>query len=120
MKKTITVGGSLREAGERFVEAWERTRQGKAVEPQDNVTFVSWSALSSVMTDKRFELLRHLREHPAASIRGLARDLGRDFKRVHEDLAALERVGLVDHAADGTWRVDWDEIHTAIRLHSAA
>jgi len=39
--------------------------RGEAVEPQDNVTFVSWSGLAAVMTDKRHEILRHLRRHPA-------------------------------------------------------
>jgi predicted transcriptional regulator len=120
MKKTITVGGTLRDAAGRLANSWERAERGEALEPQEHVTFVSWSALASAMTDKRFELLRHLREHPAATIRGLARELGRDFKRVHEDLTALSQIGLVEHGADGQWRVDWDEIHTAIKLHSAA
>jgi len=120
MKKTITVGGSLREAAGRLEAEIERLEQGEKIESRDHVTFVSWSALASAMTDKRFELLRHLRQYPAATIRGLARDLARDFKRVHEDLLALKRIGLVEHGEDGLWRVDWDEIHTAIKLHSAA
>lgn len=100
MTRTVRVGGSLREAAARVIDVWHRAERGEPIEPQDNVTFLSWSSLASVMTDKRFELLRRLRERPAESIRALARDLGRDDKRVHEDVTALEAVGLIER--DGT------------------
>jgi predicted transcriptional regulator len=71
--------------------------------------------LASVLTDKRHELLRHLRRHPTGSIRALARDLGRDYKRVHGDMKALAAAGLVER--DGrVWTADYDEIQTSIRL----
>lgn len=115
MSKTVHVGGNLRDAATRFGAAWKRAQAGEDVPSQDTVTFVSWSALAAVMTDKRHEMLRHLHQHPAASIRALARDLGRDYKRVHEDLAALAAVGLVEK--DGSvWRADYDEIRTTITL----
>jgi len=53
------------------------------------------------------------------SIRGLARDLGRDYKRVHQDLQALLSVGLVDFNGK-QWRADYDEIAAAICVKSAA
>jgi predicted transcriptional regulator len=48
-------------------------------------------------------------------IRALARDLGRDYKRVHDDVSALEAVGLIERK-DGTLRADYDEIRTSISL----
>ena len=119
MKKQVLVGGTLREATGRVAEAWRRAERGEAVEAEDNVTFVSWAALASHMTEKRYELLRHLHEHPAASIRALARDLGRDFKRVHEDVTALEAIGLIERE-DGLLRADYDEIHASLRLDAPA
>jgi predicted transcriptional regulator len=119
MKKQMIVGGSLQDAGRRVADAWHRAERGEDVAPRDNVTFVSWSALASVMTDKRYELLRHLHGHPAASIRALARDLGRDFKRVHADVTALEAVGLIERE-NGTIRADYDEIHASILLDAPA
>jgi predicted transcriptional regulator len=114
-KKTIYVGGSLEEAGRRFVETWKKAARGAKVAPQDNVTFVSWSILSSVMSDKRHELLRHLHQHPATSVRALARALGRDYKRVYEDVAALAKAGLVEK--DGEMiKADYDEIRTVITV----
>jgi len=42
------------------------------------------------------ELLRHVHQHGAKNIRALALALGRDDRRVHEDVEALEAAGLVD------------------------
>lgn len=115
MKKQIFVGGSLRDAANRVSEAWHRAERGETVEAEDNVTFASWSALASAMTEKRYELLRHLHRHPAPSIRALSRDLGRDFKRVHEDVTALEAIGLIERQG-GVLRADYDEIRAAILM----
>ena len=62
-------------------------------------------------------LPRKLRENPerVKIIRALARDLGRDYKRVHDDVSALEAVGLIERK-DGTLRADYDEIRTSISL----
>lgn len=114
-KRTIIVGGSLEEAARRVAEAWRRAERGETVEAEDNVTFASWSALASTMSDKRHELLKHLHRHPAPSLRALARELGRDYKRVYEDVAVLESVGLVERDQDGL-RADYDEIRTVIAL----
>jgi predicted transcriptional regulator len=119
MKKNIVVGGSFDESIERVIDAVRRVDRGEDIEAQRTVSFANWSALAAVMTDKRYALLQHLRAQPAVSIRALARDLGRDFKRVHGDVNALAAAGLVEHDERG-WRVDWDEIHTVIRANPAA
>lgn len=114
-KRTIIVGGGLEDAARRVAEAWHRAEQGETLEAEDNVTFASWSALASVMSDKRHELLKHLHRHPAPSLRALARELGRDYKRVYEDVAALAAVGLVERGEEGLY-ADYDEIRTVITL----
>ena len=119
MEKQIFVGGTLDDAGRRFADAWHRAERGEIVEPEDNITFVSWAALSNVMTQKRYELLCHLHLHPANSVRALARDLGRDFKRVHGDVAALEEVGLIERE-DGQLHADYNVINASIYLRAAA
>lgn len=115
MKKTLRVGGGLQDAAMHFLEVWQRIERGEAVEPEDNVTFLTWSALAAVMTDKRHEMLCHLRRHPAPSVRALARDLGRDYKRVHADVEALARVGLIERDKTAV-RVTADEIQASLRL----
>jgi predicted transcriptional regulator len=119
MRKQVFVGGGLREAAKRVSEAWHRVENGKSSEAEDNVTFVSWSALASVMTNKRYELLRHLHQRPAESVRALSRDIGRDFKRVHEDVKALEAVGFIERS-EGRLHADYDAIRATIILDSSA
>jgi len=116
MTKTIIVGGTLRDAATRIAEAWHRAERGEAVEPQDTVTFLKWSSLASVMTDRRHDLLHHLRSHPAPGIRALARELHRDYKRVHQDVAALTAVGLIERTPEGMLTAGFSEIHTTIPL----
>ena len=120
MKKQIIVGGTLRDAAKRVGETWNAALRGETPEPQDNVTFVSWSALSSVMTDKRHALLKHLHLHPEKSIRALSRNLGRDFKRVHEDVTALENVGLIEREEDGSLSARYEQIQATILIEADA
>lgn len=40
-KRTIYVGGTLEDAAKRVAEIWRKAARGEAVEPEDNVTFVS-------------------------------------------------------------------------------
>src|SRR4051812_47652861 len=119
MKKKVQIGGSLEETARRFADTWHKAERGEKVSPQDIVTFLSWSSLASVMTDKRHELLRYLHANPTASIRALSRALRRDYKRVHEDVAALAAIGLIDRDGD-MLRADYDEIQASIKLVTPA
>ena len=81
---------------------------------ESHVTFESWDGLTKVLTTKRLELLRQLHSRPAASIAELARTLGRDYKRVHEDVEILSHAGLIARTEEGRLRADYDEIRTSI------
>lgn len=107
---------ALDRAGAELVAAWKAAEAGQPVEPTDRLYFDSWEALCSVLTPKRYELLRHLHRAPAESIRALARALGRDVKRVHEDVVALEELGLIERDADGRLCMTVDEIASTIRF----
>jgi predicted transcriptional regulator len=119
MKKKIYVGGTLRDAGRRFIDAFAKVERGEKSAARSNVTFESWAALAAVMTDKPHEILQHLRQHPAKGIRALSRTLERDYKRVHQDVKALMAAGLIDNR-DGTLRANYDEIRATIKLRRAA
>ena len=77
-----------------------------------HVGFDTLVTFARVMTPKRLELLRHLHRCPAKSVRALAGALGRDYRRVHADVAALAEAGLLDrdetglHADYATVRVE--------------
>jgi predicted transcriptional regulator len=95
-KLELEIGTTLREALAEFGDAWKAHAAGKRISPAQKISFVDWRAFSAVMTPKRFELIRHLRRQPAASVRALARALGRDVKRVHEDVVVLAELGLIE------------------------
>jgi predicted transcriptional regulator len=110
----ILVGGSLTEDAAAFLSAWHKAERGEIV-ADHVVAFDSWDALSSVMTGERLRLLRHLHAHPEPSVSALARALGRQYRRVHADVAALESVGLVVRTG-GTVRVTADSVTAEVRL----
>jgi predicted transcriptional regulator len=110
----IHVGGGFDAMAERVARAWHRAERGETVR-EDHLTFASWGVLASVMTDKRLELLRHLHRSGAVSVAALARELKRDYKRVHGDVEALTAAGLIERDAGGL-RAGYDEIRTVIAL----
>lgn len=91
----VIVGGSMEEDAAALLDAWHRTARGEHVLPERVLAFESWDGLLKVLTGERFRLLRHLHEHPEPSISALARALGRQYSRVHADVAALQAAGLV-------------------------
>jgi predicted transcriptional regulator len=111
----ITVGGAMEdEASRRFVDAWHRAERGETIKER-HLAFESWDALARVLTGKRMELLRYVRRHNVASVRALAKALGRDYSNVHADVQALTAAGLLD-ATDGGVRADYDAIETKIAI----
>jgi predicted transcriptional regulator len=112
-KIKLHVGENFDTVAERVAKAWHRAERGEDVHER-HVTFVSWNAISRVMTEKRYQLLRYVRRHPARSIASLARDIGRDYKRVHEDVEALADIGLIER--DRGIRAPFDEIQATISL----
>ena len=96
---------ALAAMGENFVKAWN---SGKASDPVATFTFSSPAQLFTVLSPKRWELIEHLQKIGPQSVRGLARSLQRDVKRVHEHHLRLwyalgdlyERAGDIPRARD--------------------
>ena len=111
----IIVGSSMEDAGVAFIAAWKASERGEDVKPSRVVAFESWEGLSAVMTGERYRMLRHLHGHPEPSVSALARSLGRQFRRVHGDVVALESAGLVDRS-EGSVKATADRIRAEIVL----
>ena len=111
----LVVGGSLADDLAAFRSAWERAERGEEVPTERVLAFESWEGLASVLTGERYRLLRHLHAHPEPSVSALARSLGRQFRRVHADVKALEDAGLVDRST-GAVRTTADRLTAEIRL----
>jgi predicted transcriptional regulator len=104
----LHVGDSLRDLNKRVLNDVARFEHGESVESH-HLSFENWQALFNILTPKRYELLRHVHQHPDQSIRGLARALGRDYKHVHADVKALAEAGLLQHDGEGI-RAEYDAI----------
>ena len=110
----IIVGGSLEEDAASFLEAWHGAERGETVRERV-LAFESWEGLAAVLTGERYRLLRHLHRQPEPSVSALARALGRQYRRVHADVAALEHAGLLKRSP-GQVRAAADKITADIRL----
>ena len=109
---TVTVGGTLEDDLSAFVGAWHRAEHGEIV--ADHVlAFENWEELAQVMTGERFRLLRHLHAHPEPSVSAL----GRQYRRVHADIIALEVAGLLERTP-GEVRATADRITAELQLAS--
>lgn len=105
----------LDEAAANFKKVWKTGKAGPAV-----FTFSSPAQLFSTITPKRWELIERLQTIGPSSIRGLARALDRDVKRVHVDVVALIDWGLVERTEDGQVQVPFDVIHADFDLRAVA
>jgi predicted transcriptional regulator len=104
----VHIGTTLHDVNKRILDDVARFERGESVDSH-HLSFENWQALFNVLTPKRYELLQHVHKHPEQSIRAVARALGRDYKRVHEDVKALSGAGLLEQDDDGI-RADYEAI----------
>lgn len=106
---------ALRAAGRGIASTARTGRQGGV-----HFTFSSAEQLFRAISPKRWELIECLQRVGAVSVRGLARALERDVKRVHEDVQALIELGLIERTDAGQIRVPFSKIHIDCDLSAAA
>jgi predicted transcriptional regulator len=115
MSETVRLHvGSIEEMGKRFVGAWRQLERGKDVK-ETHLTFFSLAAMMSTLSPKRLELLKHVHRYPAHTVSELAKTLGRDYKRVHDDVSALTHAGLVVRDENGI-RAPYDSVQAIVSL----
>jgi predicted transcriptional regulator len=110
----VHVGETLDDIGARAISAWHRMERGEEVS-EKHISFETWETMVRVLSPKRLELLRHVHKDPAKNIRVLALALGRNYRRVHEDVEALEAAGLLDRDKEGL-RAEYDAFDVAMRV----
>lgn len=84
------------------------------------LSFVSEELLFTVLTARRWVLLRALTGAGPVGVRELARRLGRDVKTVHTDAQALVKAGVIDKTPEGKLHFPYDEVHLEIVMRAAA
>lgn len=115
----VRVGETLDDFSDRMVALARRIDTGELTpaNAEHHVSFENFTTFVSIMTPKRLALLRHVHREPPRSIRALAIALGRDYRRVHDDVEALTSAGLLERGPDGL-KAEYDVVHieTSIAL----
>jgi predicted transcriptional regulator len=79
-------------------------------------SFRTLPLLLSVFSPRRWELILELQKLGSCTLRGLARALGRDVKRVHEDADVLLKEGIIERGADKKLFVPFKQIRLEANL----
>ena len=115
-KRTLTITlqpdwrAALRAAGR---SARVATYQGEVL------NFESPGQVFSRLSEKRWDIVRALQGQGELAVSELARRVGRDVKRVHEDVQALAELGLVERSEAGGVLCPFAEVHIDMRLRAA-
>jgi predicted transcriptional regulator len=112
----VTVGDSLARSLARARSAMESLQRGKMPKAHFGVGFAEVGQMLAVFTPKRWEVMTRLRETGPLTMAELARQLGRDYKNVHADVAALSEWLAVQRLDDGRVHVPWSEIVLDMKL----
>jgi len=106
---------SIQEVRSRFLKAWSTEKyQGETFE------FESPASLFRLLPPKRWELMEKLQGAGVISLRGLARLLGREVRRVWDDVHALLDSGIVEKNDEGKLFVPYTEINAGFTLRKVA
>lgn len=112
---TITVNAdwktALRAAGRK---AATRSYQG------ETLNFESPGAFFGRLTARRWALVNVLQGAGEVAVRELARRVGRDVKRVHEDASVLVDLGLLERTPGGALLCPFADIHVDMHLRERA
>ena len=115
-KITITIGADVRSRTKAlFSQAIERGE-----DCGEFLDFATPALFFSKLSDKRWQLLNAIQGAGEVGVRELARRVGRDVKRVHEDAAALVDLGLVEKTARGGLLCPFADVHVDMHLRKAA
>ena len=111
-KEKVIVITDLKSSLKEFARAYEKASKGEVVE-RDTIGVSNLKELQTLLSPKRLELLKVIKEHKPRSIKELAEMVKRDVRNVHRDLVILEAVGLVELEKRGKEVrpvVDYEEI----------
>lgn len=95
-KLKLEVGGTGEAMGRRFIEAWHRVEAGDRTPAEPVMILEDWQTFLTTFSEARLALMHDLAERGSApSIRALADRLGRDYRRVHDDVSGLLAAGVL-------------------------
>ena len=114
----VSVGESLSNNLERARGAMQALQRGKTPKAHYGVGFSELGQMLAVFTPKRWALMARLRETGPLTTAELARELDRDYKNVHADVAALSEWLAVQRTQERRVHVPWSEMVLDMKLPS--
>lgn len=112
MKRTLTI--TIDQGWRDFLaDAATRAKAGaeSGTYQGERLNFESAAAFFGQLTELRWELLREMFGAGRIGVRELARRLGRDVRRVHQDAHALVDLGVLEQEEDGALICPYADIH---------
>ena len=117
-KKQIHIGvEDSRQGFKRFINTWHEAQNTRPTDDIEyHLNFEDYAQFATVLTPKRIELLRTLKQASPMSIRALSKRLDRDYKNVHTDVSELIDVDLIQQDDDDLLFAPFDVIDAHVRL----
>jgi predicted transcriptional regulator len=112
--RTVTLEiASKSDVKRRALAAFRGRKQGA------RISFASPELLWSILSTKRWELLKRMTGQDPMTIRAIARRVGRDVKAVHGDVHALLNAGLLDKTDSGKIVFPFEAVRVDFTLRAA-
>lgn len=83
------------------------------------LNFETAGALFARLTERRWDLVHALQGQGSMSMRELARRIGRDARRIQEDVKTLAELGLIERDEAGSVACPFAEIHVDLYLRGS-
>ena len=117
MSKTFFVTLSApADALDRFEAAWHLASGRPPPAPLAVLSFADLPLLLRNLSPARWDLLKKLKAIGPTTIFALAKQLQRDYKNVHTDVARLIELNLIERTESSLVRVAWDAVRAELRL----
>ena len=97
-----------------MIKAWESGEYAG-----ESLTFESPGSFFEVFNARRWDIILKLQTLGKTSIRALAKQVGRDMRRVHDDVKFLISRGIIEQDEKGVC-VPYDTIHAEFTLKAEA
>ena len=113
--RVMPLDDALKEAGETF----DQLAGGRAVKQKRAIYFASLKEMRRVLTERRLEILKTIRDQKPSSVYELARMVDRDLKNVLQDLSYLQQLDIVAITETGVKKVphfDYDRISIEVAV----
>lgn len=116
MSRTLTI--TIEEDWRKSLESnARRAMSGEVV--GEILGFASADLFFSKLTPGRLALLRQVQGKGIMGVREIARLVGRDVRRVHDDIQILLELGLFEKTPDSKIFCSYDDIHVDMHLRAA-